>query len=140
MPLFVDIAYASAPRQLYTYRVPEELCELVSIGKRVWSPFRNYNAIGMVVRVHREEPSFEYKSIRKVLDNEAILDESLLKLTEWMHRFYYCSWGEAIQAVLLVGLTWYQSNCSSDLIDTETILSAETNRPRIKIRVLPIWS
>ena len=104
MPLFVDIAYASAPRQLYTYRVPEELCEQVAIGKRVWAPFRNYNAIGMVVSIHEEEPSFELKAIRKVLDTEAILDESLLKLTEWMHRFYYCSWGEAIQAVLPSGL------------------------------------
>lgn len=128
MPLFVDIAYASAPRQLYTYRVPEELCELVSIGKRVWSPFRNYNAIGMVVRVHHEEPSFEYKSIRKVLDNEAILDESLLKLTEWMHRFYYCSWGEAIQAVLPSGLNMVSKQYvrAISLSDTETILSAET--------------
>jgi primosomal protein N' (replication factor Y) len=52
----------------------------------------------MVVSIHEEEPSFELKAIRKVLDTEAILDESLLKLTEWMHRFYYCSWGEAIQA------------------------------------------
>lgn len=104
MPLFVDIAFASAPRQLYTYRVSGELCEQVSIGKRVWAPFRNYNAIGMVVRVHKEEPSFELKAIRKVLDTEAIMDESLVKLTEWMHRFYYCSWGEAIQAVLPSGL------------------------------------
>ena len=104
MPLFVDIAYASAPRQLYTYRVPEELCEQVAIGKRVWAPFRNYNAIGMVVSIHEEEPSFELKAIRKVLDTEAILDESLIKLTEWMHRFYYCSWGEAIQAALPSGL------------------------------------
>ena len=103
-PLFVDIAYALAPRQLYTYRVPEELYEQVSIGKRVWAPFRSYNAIGMVVSVHRQEPSFELKAIREVLDTEAILDESLLKLTEWMHRFYYCSWGETIQAVLPSGL------------------------------------
>ena len=103
-PLFVDIAYALAPRQLYTYRVPEELYEQVSIGKRVWAPFRSYNAIGMVVRVHKQEPSFELKAIREVLDTEAILDESLLKLTEWMHRFYYCSWGETIQAVLPSGL------------------------------------
>ncbi len=102
--LFVDIAYALAPRQLYTYRVPEDLYEQVSIGKRVWAPFRSYNAIGMVVRVHKQEPSFELKAIREVLDTEAILDESLLKLTEWMHRFYYCSWGETIQAVLPSGL------------------------------------
>ena len=58
----------------------------------------------MVVRIHKEEPSFELKAIQKVLDTEAILDESLLKLTEWMHRFYYCSLGEAIQAVLPSGL------------------------------------
>ena len=128
LPLFVDIAYASAPRQLYTYRVPEELCELVSIGKRVWSPFRNYNAIGMVVRVHQQEPSFEHKAIRKVLDDEAILNESLLQLTEWMHRFYYCSWGEAIQAVLPSGLNMVSKQYvrAISLSDKATIFSAES--------------
>lgn len=128
MPLFVDIAYASAPRQLYTYRVPEELCDLVSIGKRVWSPFRNYNAIGMVVRVHQQEPSFEHKAIRKVLDDEAILDESLLTLAEWMHRFYYCSWGEAIQAVLPSGLNMVSKQYvrAISLSDTATNFSAES--------------
>lgn len=72
----------------------------------MWVPLRNYNAIGVVVRVHDEVPEFKTRPVKKILDEEAVLTEELLKLTEWIHRFYYCSWGEVIQAALPAGLNF----------------------------------
>lgn len=74
---------------------------------RVWLPLRKHKAIGMVVRVHKQKPNFQTKPVEKLLDDEPVLSKELLTLTRWIHRFYYCSWGEAIQAALPVGLNFY---------------------------------
>lgn len=91
---------------------------------RVWVPLRNYNAIGIVVRLHNDPPAFKTKAVRKVLDDEPILTSELLRLTEWVHRFYYCSWGEVVQAALPAGLNFISKKYlrKADDID-ENVLS-----------------
>ncbi len=104
--MFADVAFPLAIRRVFTYSVPKELFSETLIGKRVWIPYRNYYAIGLIVRVHDDEPDFETKPIRKVLDEHPVLSRELLTLTEWVHKFYFCSWGEVIQAALPSGLNF----------------------------------
>lgn len=106
MSTFVDVALPAAVRKQFTYHVPEAFEESVQAGMRVWIPFRNYYAIGVIVGVHQKKPSFKTKPIRKVLDNEPLLSEELLALTEWISKFYFASWGETIQAALPAGLNF----------------------------------
>ncbi len=73
---------------------------------RVWVPLRQHFAIGMVVEVHDRTPSFETREVRQVLDQQPVMSDELLELTRWVHRFYYASWGETIQAALPVGLNF----------------------------------
>jgi len=73
---------------------------------RVWVPLRNEFTIGMAVQVHDRKPKFGTKPVQKILDEEPIMSQTMIQLTEWIHRFYYCSWGEAIQASLPVGLNF----------------------------------
>lgn len=101
--LYADIAFPTAVRQVFTYYTREES---IAPGIRVWVPLRKEFSIGMVVRVHQNKPEFETRQIEQVLDETPILTPNMLKLTEWIHRFYYCSWGEAIQASLPVGLNF----------------------------------
>jgi primosomal protein N' (replication factor Y) (superfamily II helicase) len=101
---YADIAFPTAVRRVFTYRIPAELN--LKPGMRVWVPLKSETSIGMVVRVHGNKPDFKTKVVFKVLDREPVLDDSLLKLTDWIHRFYYCSWGEVIQAALPVGLNF----------------------------------
>lgn len=61
----------------------------------------------MVVRIHQEKPSFATRPIEKLLDDEPVLSKEMLNLTRWIHRFYYCGWGEVIQTALPVGLNFY---------------------------------
>lgn len=100
---YADIAFPTAVRQVFTYetRDPE-----IKPGMRVWVPLRNVFAIGMVVQVHDRKPEFDTRPIERILDEEQIMNKTMLQLTEWMHRFYYCSWGEAIQSALPVGLNF----------------------------------
>lgn len=104
--MFADIAFPLAIRRVFTYSIPEEFFSDNLIGKRVWVPYRNYYAIGLIVRVHDEEPDFETKPVRKVLDEQPVLSNELLTLTDWIHKFYFCSWGEVIQAALPSGLNF----------------------------------
>jgi len=101
---YVDIAFATAVRRLFTYHTSDKT--EVKPGMRVWVPLRKEYAIGMVVQVHQKRPEFETRPIEQVLDEKPIMNTSMLQLTEWIHRFYYCSWGEAVQTALPVGLNF----------------------------------
>lgn len=106
MSTFVDVALPAAVRKQFTYHVPKELENSIQKGQRVWIPFRNFNAIGVIVRVHTKTPSFKTKPVRKILDQKPILSKELLDLTEWISKFYFSSWGETIQAALPAGLNF----------------------------------
>ncbi|MBO6795334.1 MAG: primosomal protein N' [Balneolaceae bacterium] len=123
--MFADIAFPLAIRRVFTYSVPKELFSHSLIGKRVWVPYRNYYAIGLIVRVHDEEPDFETKPIRKVLDDDPVLTSDLLKLTDWIHKFYFCSWGEVIQAALPSGLNFVSKTYVKVSETVESTLSSE---------------
>ena len=101
---YVDIAFPTAIRTLFTYHTSKD--EKVEPGMRVWVPLRNEFSIGMAVQIHDMKPEFETRPIERVLDDKPIMSRTLLLLTEWIHRFYYCSMGEAIQAALPVGLNF----------------------------------
>jgi primosomal protein N' (replication factor Y) (superfamily II helicase) len=101
---YADVAFPTAVRRVFTYEIEDSL--KVERGTRVWVPLRNKKAIGMIVRIHNEKPDFKTKSIIRCLDESPVMDPFLLELTEWIHRFYYCSWGETIQAALPVGLNF----------------------------------
>ncbi len=101
---YVDIAFPTAVRRLFTYHLSED--QNITPGMRVWVPLRNEFAIGMAVQIHDRKPTFKTKAVEQVLDDEPVMNQTMLHLTEWIHRFYYCSWGEAIQAALPVGLNF----------------------------------
>ncbi|WP_148899058.1 replication restart helicase PriA [Fodinibius salinus] len=106
MPTFADIAFPTAVRQPFTYKLPQELQEQAGVGKRVWVPLQKHKAVGMVVNIHHEKPDFNTRPVEQVLDEESIVSDEILQLTKWMHRFYYCGWGEVIQAALPHGLNF----------------------------------
>jgi len=74
---------------------------------RVWVPLRKHTAIGMVVRTHGDIPDYQVRPIRKQLDAHPVVTSEILSLTQWVHSFYYASWGEVIQAALPAGLNFY---------------------------------
>jgi len=43
---------------------------------------------------------FRYKSIVEILDSEPVLSDELLNLAQWMSRYYHCSLGKALFAIL----------------------------------------
>lgn len=104
--IFADIVFPTAVRAAFTYHLDEKDEGSIQPGMRVWVPLQSHMAIGMVVKVHNQKPAFRTRPVRKILDEKPIMSEEMLRLTEWVHRFYYASWGETIQAALPVGLNF----------------------------------
>ncbi len=127
MSIFVDVALPAAVRKQFTYQVPEKLEKTVQLGERVWVPFRNYFAIGVIVGVHEKKPSFKTKPVRAILDENPLLNQELLDLTEWISRFYFGSWGETIQAALPAGLNFVSRKYLwiSDALDSSELNASE---------------
>ncbi|MDX1617329.1 MAG: primosomal protein N' [Balneolaceae bacterium] len=107
MQQFAEIVFPTAVRHPFTYAVPEKFVDRIQPGVRVWVPLQKHKSIGMVVAVHDKAPDFNTRPVEKILDDKPILSDELLRLTRWIHKFYYCGWGEVIQTALPVGLNFY---------------------------------
>jgi primosomal protein N' (replication factor Y) len=104
--LFADVVFDRPLDHAYTYAVPEALRETIGVGKRVECPFGrgDKGTVGYVIRVADIPPVREVKTVARVLDDEALLDEHLLKLTRWMADYYLCGWGQVLHAVVPAGV------------------------------------
>src|SRR5262249_21985917 len=78
----------------------------VGVGKRVSCSFGRgeKDSVGYVIRVADVPPVREVKPISTVLDDTALLDDQLLKLTRWMADYYLCGWGQVLHAVVPAGV------------------------------------
>lgn len=117
MPQYADIVLPNAVRHPFTYELAETYKSQPVVGKRVWVPLKRQNAIGIIVNIHRNTPAFQTRPVKEVLDEQPVLSDELLKLTSWIYRFYYCGWGEAIQAALPVGLNLYSEKKIRTAVD-----------------------
>src|SRR5262249_6961664 len=103
--LFADVVFDRPLDHAYTYAVPDGLRAAVAVGKRVEAPFGrgDRSTVGYCVRVHGQAPERAVKSIDRVLDDEPIITDSLLRLTRWMADYYLCGWGQVLNAVVPAG-------------------------------------
>jgi len=104
MPKFAQIAIALPIDRLFHYGIPGNLSNDIAVGKRVFVPFTNRRVVGYVVGLSDEADIKEVKDVESVIDKEPILSDEILKLTKWIKDTYFCSWGEAIAAVIPSGI------------------------------------
>ncbi len=104
MTKFAEVAISLPIDKLFQYSIPEELSDNVKIGARVFVPFGPRTTVGYVVGFSDAAEVRDVKAIKSVIDKEPILTDELLKLTKWIGENYFCSWGEAIGAVIPGGI------------------------------------
>ena len=99
----------------YSYRIPENMRVLP--GMRVQLPFgrANKRTEGVVLTV---EPGDEagLKAIEQCLDQEPVLTERQLRLAAFIRERYFCTFYDAIRAMLPAGL-WFQSRQTISLTE-----------------------
>src|SRR5262249_21571890 len=59
--------------------------------------------VGYCVRLSESAPDRPVKEVLRVLDDEALLTDNLLRLTRWMADYYLCGWGQVLNAVIPAG-------------------------------------
>ncbi len=99
---FVDVILPLSIPNTYTYRLPFELNDQISEGKRVIVPFgksKYYTAI--VRRVHEEVPqNYQAKYVEAVLDDRPIVTNKQFQLWDWISEYYMADIGDVMNASL----------------------------------------
>ena len=111
MPLMIQVALDAAAfgyDLLYSYSVNAEQADRIAPGMRVAVPFGrgNRRRLAMVLKISHEpaEEGIVLKPVSALLDAEPVLTEELLMLVNWLHEHTFCTWYDAVRAVLPGGL------------------------------------
>lgn len=104
--LYADVALPVPIPQLFTYRVPHEITELICPGVRVIVQFGKKKVItGIVEKLHHSPPEvYAAKPILELLDTEPIVTELQMTAMRWLAKYYMCTLGEVVNASLPSGL------------------------------------
>lgn len=92
----------------YTYAVPEKLESRASAGCRVTVPFGkgNIKKQGMILNVFEGDITSKTKEILSVTDSQPILNDEMIKMCKWLKSNVFCTYFDAIHAVLPTGLNY----------------------------------
>lgn len=109
-PEYVEIALPVPLRQTFTYRLPLGLRENVRLGARLLVPFGKRQLTGYAVALHprlSDDVEIEQDAIKdaiELIDEEPLVTEEILKLTQWTADYYASVWGEVLKASLPAGI------------------------------------
>jgi primosomal protein N' (replication factor Y) len=103
--LFAEIVFDRPLDHAYSYAVPDEMRPQIAVGKRVQVPFGRGDkaTVGYCVGLSETAPERAVKEVLRVLDDEALLTDNLMRLTRWMADYYLCGWGQVLNAVIPAG-------------------------------------
>ncbi len=96
---YADVALG-LPSEPFQYEVPAHLLGKIQAGQRVWVKIRERKLVGTVVGLSSQKAFEEIKPIDSLIDTSPILDEHFLALSRWMSEYYFCSQGQALEAIL----------------------------------------
>jgi len=99
---FVQVILPVPIHKEFTYRLPFELNELVTIGMRVVVPFGRSKLLTAIVSGISENAPTEYqaKYVDCVLDESPIISPKQLQFWKWIAEYYMSSIGEVMNAAL----------------------------------------
>lgn len=98
----------------YSYRVPDGMSPMV--GARVSVPFgrSNKRSEGVVLALEQGDET-KLKPIEQILDRQPLLDEQGIHLAAFLRERYFCTFYDAIKAILPAGV-WFQEKESYRIV------------------------
>jgi primosomal protein N' (replication factor Y) (superfamily II helicase) len=99
-PRFCDVVLPVPVDRNFTYSLPETLRHRVQAGCRVLAPFGSRKLIGVVLRLHNEDPGHEAKQVLRLLHETPALTPELLQLGRWIADYYCAPLGEVLRGML----------------------------------------
>lgn len=105
--IFCQVAFPLRLQHSYTYRWDRTVSESEpQLGDQVSAPFGNHGIKkGWVVGVSNNAPENFSGTIKCLcgVEQQALFDERLLKLSRWLSKYYFCTLGEVLEAMLPSG-------------------------------------
>ena len=100
MPKYVEVVTSLPIDRTFQYMVTGKEQYAPEIGKRVHIPFRSEKRVGYIVKIE-EEAMVEFpKPLIDVIDESPIFTPEMIELAGWIKDNYFCSWGEALEAMI----------------------------------------
>ena len=100
--LFAEILLPLPLPGSFTYRVPYELNMKAKVGQRAVVQFGKSKIMsGLIISLSTNIPDYNnIKYLLDILDDDPVINESQLKLWNWIASYYMCYLGEVMQAAL----------------------------------------
>lgn len=98
----------SRAENIFTYKIPKNIEEEISVGKRVIVPFGkgNKGTVGLVINILDEkdvETDIKFKEINMVIDEKEIVSKTQIKLAKFMSEKYITNLSYCLNCVLPPG-------------------------------------
>lgn len=142
LPEFVEVALPLPLRQTFTYRLPIGLQSNIKTGARLLVPFGKRQLTGYAVALHlrlSDEIEIEENAIKdalELLDEEPLITDEILKLTQWTADYYASSWGEVLKASLPAGINSSVEQIASINSNGRDELLKVSTAKTIKVQIL----
>jgi len=99
--MLIRVAFEFQLDKSYDYAVPADLQDIVKVGMRVEASLGYSVRKGYILQLDPPETKgISYKEINKILEPEAVITPSLMKLALFISRYYFCSPGKALKCFL----------------------------------------
>jgi len=104
--LFVEVILPLSLAKNYTYRVPFELNNEVSVGKRVVVQFGKHKIYTALISAISTNPpaAYEAKYIIDIIDAAPVVTPTQIQFWKWMTNYYMCNEGDVMSAALPASL------------------------------------
>ena len=116
--MIVEVAINLPLRQTFDYAWPENFQTAPQPGLRVLVPFGTNKKSGIVVKCKPFSDFPNLRPVESIVENTPIFSEHLLEFSRWVAEYYFCSWGEVLNAAIPGGLgtrlhTTYHRHCEA---------------------------
>ena len=102
----VEVALNVPLRRVFDYLLPPELMGQVTPGWRVVVPFGRRVMAGVVVglKAQSDLAPGRLRPVGQASGDGAMFSAEMLAFTQWVAGYYFCGWGEVLEAALPAGL------------------------------------
>lgn len=98
--IIVDVILPFPIREYFSYILPYSMRPI--IGGRVLVPFHSKDTIGVIVAIHQKKNinNLNFKLVKCIIDNQPVLNDSLLNILIWLSKYYYYPIGSMLFSIL----------------------------------------
>ena len=138
--MIVEVALNLPIQKSFDYHWPDKLTLVPEKGLQVLVPFGAQKKGGVIVRVKKHSGITRLKNVETLVDEEPLFSEELLKLTKWTSEYYFCGWGETLNAAIPGGLALRLRTTYTPQTTSLPGLDALSQKPQILIDTQSSWT